>query len=203
MIGPGRPRIPVVTLQDHERLIAALDIHGALLKCELRQLNYSTENLVDACLPIIEVDTIIGKIYVPKYKRHFLNEDRGPRSPGRTVNAAIDGAYLRLFIRKNPGQWDIGDPKLLGRMLTEIEQMPSVSVDKKKFYVCGKASGGGITVRSVRRYLLQNNYTIRQKSAGLIIISPTIERYHELNKSFSGLLSLSEYSLESARKENV
>ncbi|MCD0175681.1 hypothetical protein IHN32_06930 [Deinococcus sp. 14RED07] len=200
--GVGRPKIHVDRAEVRD-VQEALDLHGGLLAPELVLLGYADQAESPDETLIVGVKTIIGRLYLPRKVRHGLSKEVGESTPGRTVNAAIDGAYIRLFIRRTPGQWTINNPKALGMFTSNMQEMPTVVLDQQVYYVCGKALGNGMTPRSLKRHLDVAASTLRRERRQLLVVGPDTDRYESIKKAFPDVVTFSEYTLAQAEADNT
>lgn len=176
-------------------------MHGGLLRAELDLLSYAFQGQEDDML--FQVETAIGPLFLPKRVRHGLSTEAGESTPGRTANASIDGAYIRLFIRRTPGQWTINNPKALGRVTTDTSELPTVTLDGQLYYVCGKALGNGMTARNLRRHLDTAASTLAREQRKLLVVGPDTSRYQSITKAFAHVVAFSQYTLEQAVADNL
>lgn len=183
-------------------VLAAVEAHGGLLYSELAVLNYRAEAESRHSV-LTKIQTVIGPIFLPNVSRNILEAVGGENTPARTVSATIDGAYIRLFIRRTPGQWTINNPKALGKFTSNMQEMPTVVLDQQVYYVCGKALGNGMTPRSLKRHLDVAASTLRRERRQLLVVGPDTDRYESIKKAFPDVVTFSEYTLAQAEADNT
>lgn len=187
---------------ENKALFEALALHGALLPVELRGLGI-TEELAAAHPEVIKrVETQIGPLYLPGEHRH-VRDALGRQGTSRTVHAASDGAYVRLFMRRNPGHWVVPRYDYLGTMRTNSDEMARFVLPKGDMVVCGKWQGGGVSTRALKRYIVSQRLSLLHQERKLLVIAPSFSRYEHLATTYQDVLALSEYTLEDAFDDNI
>lgn len=186
----------------HHAALEALVLHGALLPAELRDLGVTEQDAAD--LGMTPLDTVIGRLHFP-LDRRVKFPDGAWRVTGRTVAAATDGAYLRLFMRSGalPGRWDVPQPGALGLLKEDLTLLPSIQLGAERHRACGKVLGNGMHPRTLKIYLQVHGLTLHRAREKLLIIGPTISRYDAVAKSFAHVLSLREFTALDAQRANT
>lgn len=192
-------------LIEHAAFWEALAVHGALLPFEVKALGLSDDELLAHPDLVKRVETQIGPLYLPGVHRHS-RDDIGRPITSRTVHAASDGAYVRLFMRRNQGMqgmnWLVPRYDLLGILRSNLDEMARFVIPSGDMVVCGKWQGGGMSTRTLKRYLVVHSDTLRRRRWKLLIIAPFITRYEYLGGLYQDVLALSEYTLEDAYADN-
>lgn len=186
----------------YQNLIHALEVHGAILPCELQSLKMTLSDARKSNLVNLVENTIIGPLLLPTHHRFPDSVSGNINKPTRTANSAIDSAYLRLFIRRSSGEWFLPSPHKLGRLQSDLMDMPVLRRQDKVYIVSGKAQGGGITSRRLKRYLEANSLKIITKRMSLLIVSPSC-RYDVLLGRYSKILEIAKYPINECKEDNI
>lgn len=189
-------------LHDHRALTEALSVHGALLPCELHELGVSPEQAVAEGV-LVAVNSLIGPLYFPARRKRAARVDDELTIRGRTPSAAIDGAYLRLFIRRHAEwPWQIPSVHTLGLYHSDLSRMPHVTLKGKRHYVGGKVLGQGVTAQNLLRHVQALQPTLMREGAALLTVAPFVRRYRALSKQYPSITTFMQYTDQEAEEDN-
>lgn len=190
------------SLHDYPTLARAISVHGALLPCELAELGLEGQALERQGV-VIKVNTLIGPLYyTSKRSRNLKLGDEVLKS--RTPSAAIDSAYMRLFMRKHRDlEWTVPSVHTLGIFHSDFTRLPSAVIEGQPTYVNGKVLGQGVTVRLLSDYVSAHRMNLERRGYGLRFLVPQMRRYQYLARKLPPFISFAVYSEAEAEADNL
>jgi len=189
-----------VPLEEHPGVRAELELHGALLYAELAHFGYTAEEADAAQNLLMRAPTVIGPLYFP---RERTRKDTAQRSlTGRTMSAAIDGAYLRLYMRAHPARWELPSPGTLGIFHEDTGLLTRLTHRQQRYVMNGKVLGNGVSPDIVKRYLLSHRTYFKQRDLMLMLVAPDVKRMRSLPKAFPTLITVMPFTEQEATEFN-